>query len=60
MMPKRLASAHGTSRTAMVQSALLLDVELQHGVIVHLVDVVAAEDQHVIGVELLDEMAMFW
>ena len=43
----------------MVASALCsmwwLDVVTQHGGVVHLVDVVAGEDQHIFGIELLDK-----
>ena len=48
-VPRNLADGNGAV-------GVVLDVELQHLVIVHLVNVVAAEDQYVIRVELLDEL----
>ena len=51
-MPKRGASSHGTSRTAMVQIRAVLDVLAQHRVVIHLVDVVAGEHQHVLRILL--------
>ena len=48
-LPRNLTDGDGAVR-------FVLDVELQHLVIVHLVNVVAAEDQHVVRVELFDEL----
>ena len=56
MMPKRDASSQGTSSTAMVQSALLLLVEFQHLGVVHFIDMVARQDQHVLGVVAFNEV----
>ena len=47
MTPKPVASARGTSMQATVTSAPLLDVLLQHLLVVHLVDMVAGQDHHV-------------
>ena len=44
-MPKRCASSIGTVRTAQVTSASRSPVQLDEGPVVHLVDVVAGEDQ---------------
>ena len=44
---------HGTDGDGGVSA--LVDVVVQHGVVVHLVDVVTGQDQHVIGIILLDE-----
>ena len=44
---------HGTNGDSGVST--LLDMVLQHGIVVHLVNVVTGQDQHVIGIILLDE-----
>ena len=60
MTPKPMASMRGTSRQPTVTSAPLLDVLRQHQLVVHLVDVVAGQDDHVVGARSSSMMSMFW
>jgi hypothetical protein len=55
MMPKWWVISQGTSRTAMVAAALLRMGVWSILFVVHLVDVVAGKDQHVVRIILLDE-----
>jgi hypothetical protein len=54
MMPKRVASSMDTCSTEMVQAAPP-DVLGEHEGVVHLVDVVAGEDEHAVRVVHFDK-----
>ena len=55
-MPKRRPSSIGTSIEASVTSAPVVDVELQHLAVIHLVDVIAGQDDDVARVFALDRV----
>lgn len=56
MMPKRLASFNGTARTAIGRVRVVGFVVRQHLGIIHFVNVVAGQNQHIFRFHLIQEV----